>query len=299
MLYAQIKEVPELPGGPRTPENRGLFAIDPDSGAYIKLSDIEGGIRVSPDGTKAAFARYGPPRRDNRQDRLGTWIADLVAKSEPRKLMDHTGHMRWSGDSKRVIVSEWGLQPGDSGPSTFTTWQVNSDGSGLRKLAIPDLDFVFDWSGDGRWLAVLSQEDPEGIQVIIRGIDGVATHKITGGRGHKAYPQFSRDGKRLAYYHREGNQAPAQIMIVDMDGENSRIVFEEKNLEAPTHFGWAPDGKRLVVTTMIWKRAADGTKYLDKPVEAGIQIQILDIDGKNLRTVPLPTLTWLGEPQWL
>ena len=155
VLYAQIKEVPELPGGPEMPETRGLFAIDPDSGAYTKLSDIGGLVRVSPDGTKAAFAKFGPPRRDNRQDRLGTWIADLVAKTEPRKLMDPTGRMCWSADSQRVIVSEWDQQPGDPGPSTFTTWQVNADGSDLRKLPIPDSDFVFDWSGDGQWLAVL------------------------------------------------------------------------------------------------------------------------------------------------
>ena len=88
VLYAQIKEVPQLPGGPEVPDNNGLFAIDPDSGAYSKISDIGGSVRISPDGTKATFAKFGPPRRDNRQDRLGTWIADLVAKTEPRKLMD-------------------------------------------------------------------------------------------------------------------------------------------------------------------------------------------------------------------
>ena len=111
--------------------------------------------------------------------------------------------------------------------------------------------------------------------------------------------RFSPNSKQVAYLHREGNQGPEQIVIVDVDGKNPRVLFEEKNLKAPTSFGWAPDGKRLVVTTMIWKLAADGTKYLDKPAEAGIQIHIIDVDGKNLRTVPLPTITWLGEPQWL
>ncbi len=88
-------------------------------------------------------------------------------------------------------------------------------------------------------------------------------------------------------------------MIVDTDGKNPRVLVEEKNLKAPTSFAWAPDGKSLVVTTMTWKLAADGTKYMDKPAEAGIEIQIVGVDGKNLRTLPLPTLTWLGEPQWL
>ncbi len=299
MLYAQIKEVPELPGGPETPETRGLFAINPDTGAYHKLSDVGGLVRVSPDGTKVAFAKFGPPRRDNRQDHLGTWIIDLVARTEPRKLTDSTGHTFWSADSQRLIVSEWSGQPGDPGPATFTSWQMNADGSDIRKL--PITDYVLDWSGDGQWLAVLSSPESKpgsSPQIYVRRIHGSAIHRVSR-EGVSVNARFSPDAKLLAYLHRQETQAPEQIVIVDADGKNPRVLFEEKNLKAPTSFAWAPDGKRLVVTTMTWKRDADGTKYLDKPAEAGIEIQVIDVDGKNLRTVPLPTLTWLGEPQWL
>ena len=300
VLYAQIKEVPELPGGPETPETRGLFAIDPDTGAYTKLADVGGLVRVSPDGAKAAFAKFGPPRRDNRQDREGTWLVDLVAKTEPRKLIAAAGHIFWSAESQRLLVSEWGQKPGDPGPSSFTTWQVNADGSDMCKLAISD--YVCDWSSDGQWLAVLTDRgaEPKGSpQISVCHLDGTAIQRITRGEGQSVNARFSPDNKQLAYLHREGDKGPEQIMLVDADGKNSRVFLEEKNLKTPTSFAWAPDGKSLVVTTMSWKLAADGTKYMDKPTEAGIEIQIVGIDGKNLRTVPLPTLTWLGEPQWL
>ena len=295
-----MKEVTELPGGPETPEKRGLFAIDPDTGAYTKLSDFGGLVRVSPDGTKAVFAKFGPPRRDNRQDRLGTLIADLIAKTEPRKLMDPTGCMCWSADSQRVMVSEWNQESGADGP--FTIWLVKADGSDLRRLPIPDWGSVYDWSIDGNSLAIVSRREAQpgaGAQIFIGRLDGSATYRISTGQGLNVKPRFSPNGKQVAYFHRDGNQDPGQIVIVDVDGRGPRIVYEEKNLAAPDWFAWAPDGKRLVVTTMNWRLAPDGTKYLDNPAEAGIRIHIIDVDGKNLRTVPLPTITWLGEPQWL
>jgi dipeptidyl aminopeptidase/acylaminoacyl peptidase len=300
IVTARMKEAPELPGQPPVPETTGLFAIDPDTGDYQRIAGLDGLVRVSPDGTRAAFAKYGPPRPDNRQARLGTWVADLGAGKEQVKLIDPTGNICWSPRGDRLIVSEWNDQPG-KGDREYTCWLVNADGSGLRMLTIPATDEVDDWSPDGDWLLTVSSRqapgDP-GYQLYVMRLDGSGERRISDGQGTNVYARFSPDGKHIAYFHRVGNNGASRILLVDLDGNNRRTLFEERNLEAPDHVAWSPDGARLVVNTMTWKMGDDGNKYISDPYEAKMRLIVLDADGKGLREIPLPRIGWLGQPQW-
>ena len=116
--------------------------------------------------------------------------------------------------------------------------------------------------------------------------------------GPTSIPILSRRQARR-HFHRIGNNGASRILIVDLDGNNRRTLFEERNLEAPDHVAWSPDGARLVVNTMTWKMGDDGNKYISDPYEAKMRLIVLNADGKGLREIPLPRIGWLGQPQWL
>jgi Tol biopolymer transport system component len=296
IVYAQLKL-----GGPNAEETRGLFSIDPDSSAWSKISDLEGLVRVSPDGTKAAYAKYGPPERNNNQTREGTWIVDLGAEAPARKLADATGPLCWSADGKRLIISEWNLQPGDEGPMKQTSWQVNADGSDLTKLPIPETDQVNDWSRDGQWLATTSDRDPphgRGYQLYVMHPDGTASRRLTNGHGLNVYPRFSPDSAQLAYFRR-AKGTPDRIEIVSIDGSSPRTLIAGEGLETPDEVAWSPDGKRLVVSMLTWKLNAEGQKTISDPYDANLRLLVIDSDGKNARPLTLPSTGWLGAPQWI
>ena len=292
VVYAQMKEAPELPGQPPVPETSGVVR---DRSGYRRLPEDR---RARWPGSCIARRHQGrirevrPTSPGQPAGRLGTWMADLGAGKEPVKLIDPTGNICWSPRGDRLIVSEWNDQPGESFREN-TCWLVNADGSDLRKLTIPATDEVDDWSPDGDWLLTVSSRQPPGdpgYQLYVMRLDGSGERRISDGHGTNVYPRFSPDGKHVAYFHRVGDNGASRILIVDLDGNNRRTLFEERNLEAPDHVAWSPDGARLVVNTMTWKMGDDGNKYISDPYEAKMRLIVLNADGKGLREIPLPRI---------
>jgi RNA polymerase sigma factor (sigma-70 family) len=263
--------------------NARLVAIDPDTGTWDKINDNGGFPRLSPDGNTLLFTRQ--------LDQV--WSCDVRGKEEPRQLSDKGGHPRWSADGKRFVTTRGKLTPADAWQTE--TWQVNADGSGATQLAVPDTDFVDDWSRDGQWFVTSSDRHPpkgRGYQLYLMHPDGTGQRRLTRGAGLNCASRFSPDGQLLVYLHQERGINSLHVAAIHMSSDWE--ILKEKDGVAPESCSWSPDSRRLVVVFL--KRPPAGARdLLGNPIRETWRMETMDVDGGNRRELKLRNAK--GEPQ--
>lgn len=148
------------------------------------------------------------------------------------------------------------------------------------------IDFV---TSEATWLSV--DVAPDGRQLVfdlvgqiwLLPIDGGTAKKISEGTGIALnyHPQFSPDGKQIAFISdRDGQE---NIWIMDADGDNPRQVSSQRTdrMAFPT---WTPDGQQIVV-----RRGGDSNNTLTRgdQVSGRGELWIYDIeDGKGEQLTP-------------
>jgi Tol biopolymer transport system component len=151
---------------------------------------------------------------------------------------------------------------------------VDAPGSRPRKLA-PGSHPV--WSPDGSRLTFCtegdsaSKKDRWSGQIAVINADGSGRKVLTAVDGGACFPDWSPDGKQIAFTGFGGKEA--EIYVMDADGENVAAITAGY---APR---WSPDGKVLLFLRParypdldIWMASADG-KTTRKVVEADFTTQ--------------------------
>ena len=191
--------------------------------------------RLSPDGRRVAYTVSRVDEEANAY-RTAIWVAPLDGSAEPRQ---------------------------------FTSGERN-DGSPR-------------WSPDGRWLAFVSNRDGEDEkkakgQLYVMAADGGEPRKLTDGKESVESVAWSPDSKRIAFARRVPDEAYEEeddrrrpprrftrvffkldgvgwtgdrrkhLFVVGLDGDDERQLTDgDCENDSPA---WAPDGKRLVFTSM-------------------------------------------------
>jgi tricorn protease-like protein len=276
----------------------GIFAVDPETANWTKISDLGDQIRVSRDGKTLALSRSGKNADGTEIDGAGVWTLDVEGAGEKRQVADFGGLTSWSPDGKQLIVMKWLSKPQDDN-MLHETWRFNVDGSDAAKLPIPETDEVDDWSPDGKWFVTVSDRHPpngSGYQLYIMRPDGTEQRRLTEGGGLNVYPRFSPDSRRIAYLHQEHSEN--SLWVVNLDGTGRRLLLKEENDTMPDHFCWSPDGKSLACLLEDWERDEAGKKFISDPEKANRRIVIISDDGKKTRPLDLPRAKWIGAPDW-
>jgi Tol biopolymer transport system component len=160
----------------------------------------------------------------------------------------------WSpaGDRIAAIYLEYNGQ-GKSG-----LYLLNPDRSGEQFVAA--LTGHARWSPDGERLA-LASGSPAHLYTVNR--DGTSLRQITFTGGDQLAPEWSPDGRQIAY--RQQTIFCNELWIVDADGANQHQIPVPSGM---CNLAWSPDGKRIafwspnrgaVQTSGIWLVNSDGS----------------------------------------
>ena len=151
---------------------------------------------------------------------------------------------------------------------------MDANGSNKTKIA-SDIDLTCSgysdliWSPNGKKIlfqtSTLSSNNPiENFDIRIMAADGGNKKRLTDYLEYDTSPEWSPDGKKIAYM--SGNLSNFDIWIMDPDGSDKKQLTTEALV---TDFDWSPDGRKIAYISL-----------LTKDPKAKV-IWIMDADGSN------------------
>ncbi|HEX8843577.1 MAG TPA: protein kinase [Pyrinomonadaceae bacterium] len=214
-------------------------------------------LDLSPDGKKLAFVSqsYGMSGQELRERSLTDGSERVLVRDDNYRYFP-----RWSPDSTRLaysrfraidpqIASEAGLPPGVDKVGPIVILDTHSGTEQLLTSQGLWLDYMYDWSPDGKWiLGSSNREAPDRWQIYLFPVSA-APHAETE-RLPVAFdpdqnlwtPRFSPDGRWICYIAQKLKQAGVSVIYVvpRSGGTPIRITGEKTWCDWPR---WSPDGK--------------------------------------------------------
>jgi TolB protein len=232
----------------------------------------------SPDGSRVLF----------QSDRTGDWeIYTMKPDGTDRVRLTNVAGADvtpiWSPDGGRIVFASEREDPDSD------IYVMNADGSGQRRLTRqPGDDSHPHWSPDGLRIVFNSARatpdlsadwSKQDIEIFTMAADGSDVRQVTRFKTVSTYPQFSPDGKRIAF-RRTLDEAGflwdftmgvrnSEVFVMDADGSNP--VDVSKSAAYDGWPAWSPDGGTIVFSS---NRAG--------PANIG-QLYAVDPDGSDVR----------------
>ncbi len=107
------------------------------------------------------------------------------------------------------------------------------------------------WSPDGSRIAFYSDrkfnlpDRDDNVDIYVMAVDGTGLTRLTDDPASDAFPYWSPDGQRLAFYSERDGQG--DVYIMNADGSGIERVTDDPALDIP--YGWSPDGQRLLISS--------------------------------------------------
>ncbi|NND45423.1 MAG: polysaccharide deacetylase family protein [Xanthomonadales bacterium] len=197
----------------------------------------------SPDGLRIAF-------QSDRNGKLDIYLVNADG-SGLRRLTEHPAHdylPSWTPDGQQITFVSWRSEEGDTAESNHV-YTMDADGSGQRRLVAESYgtSASVQWSpvADGTSVRTL-KTSADGADLFLADAAGEVIRRLTDDGRFNGSPGFSPDGRRLAFYSQQGENA--QIVVVDTEG-GSRQVVVSRGLNWYPHY--SPDGCWLVYTAQV------------------------------------------------
>jgi len=276
-----------------------------DGGVETQLSDTFPGFAInsdwSPDGDRIVFDAVDDP--DALPD---VWVMNADG-SDPVRLTDNEiwdAFPSWSPDGRRIAMDS----DGPNFPETQGVWTMAADGTDLQRLTVPtggDIDSEPMYSPDGRWVAFtrfsstckfpnrnrfVAAACTSAIHVIRA--DGTGLRRLTSWGNSVASPDWSPDGRKIAYHRccdsgKQGQKLDVYVMNADGSGDRRLTKSPPWTGGAFVASGnpvWSPDGKKIAFTHWFADQES--------------QIMVMDADGSNTQSITNDPDASHNEPDW-
>ena len=211
------------------------------SGGRKKVESVPTGSyvfpRLSPDGQRVAVNVRRPASRV-----ADVWVYDLLRAAPTRLTFEGSNSSPvWSPDGSRVVFSA------DTGGRS-NLYLVDADGSGKpERLTTSDYSQIpSSWNRTTGMLAFLQRPTLETTGIWVMPADSrPATPKLfLESRFSLSHPEFSPDGRWMAYVSNESGGAEVYVRPYPGPGEKVRISTDSS--DGGTEPVWAPNGRELL-----------------------------------------------------
>jgi Tol biopolymer transport system component len=205
--------------------------------------------RLSPDGRRAVLWTQG--------DR-NIWVNDF-ARGMLTRVTSEARNARavWTPDGTRVTYGS-----STAGNENIFWKPADGSGPGERLTTSNHLQFAASWSPDGQTLAFVEQAESSDIWALPVGGDRKPRLLIQT-RFNEAYPEFSPDGRWLAYTSNESGRI--EVYVQPYPGPGPRQQVSTDGGAGPA---WSRDGRELFfMTTQTTGGQATHTKMMSVAVE--------------------------------
>lgn len=259
----------------------------------------DGGVSLSPDGTRVVFYRDMPNGSDIAIANVdGSKLHELDTGSRKKGCDAGVEGDGWSPDGTRLAFTRTCFVDGDFENGAFVgqgIWTTNLDGSGLQKVTdnpapkpcsppsycVHIEDHRAGWSPDGTELVferIDTSTDPERAAIFTIGVDGKHLHQVTPWALDGNDPDWSPDGTLIAFNASAEPSATQNIYTIHPDGTGlTKLTTFDEDGQATYHPSWSPDGLQILFSH---RSTTDG----------GPDFYVMDRDGSNQHVIAKTTL---------
>jgi Tol biopolymer transport system component/DNA-binding winged helix-turn-helix (wHTH) protein len=282
-----------------------------------RLPGVGSWLRWSPDGSRLRLTVF-----DKATGRSALWEVLLSEKRTRRLLADWNQRGSeccgsWTPDGKYFLFQSthegrteiWALAAGNQNPSQITNGQLNSlapfvSASGQKLYMIGEqlrgelsrydskagqfvpflsgisAEFV-DFSRDRQWETYVTFPD----QILWRSkIDGSERLQLTSSSARAVFPQWSPDGKRIAFFDVAPGK-PGKIFLISSDGGTPEPLLSDSRNEIDPN--WSPDGTSISFSYF---------PVFDRTPRNELGIFIINVKSRSVQKLPGSDGLW--SPRW-
>ncbi|MEO8713063.1 MAG: S9 family peptidase [Parafilimonas sp.] len=270
--------------------NNDIWMVSWDGKDNVQLTNSaedESTARFSPDNKYISFlsSRYADDD-DNHKDDAATqlWLMNRLG-GEAKKITDVKNDIEdyiWSPDGKKILLTMDDIDYSDTSasgnrlPYVITRYHFKQDIEGyldnrkthlyILDIATQDIDTLTSgnyneeqavWSPDGKKIAFVSNhtEDPDKNEnddiFIMDAVHGSVPYQLTTWKGEDQNPQWSPDGKYIAYMQSSSDENFTMygeniLAVVPSGGGTPNLISasSDKQISEPR---WSKDGKNIIV----------------------------------------------------
>jgi eukaryotic-like serine/threonine-protein kinase len=224
-----------LPGGVFPDPERSLVWVDRATGTAEALplpTKAYLSPRISPDGRQVVVWTQG--------DR-NVWVHDL-ARGTLQRLTSEARSARaiWTLDGKSITYGS-----ALNGNENIYVRPADGSGPAERLTTSPNLDYAAAWSPTDHALAYVETHAATGNDIMIMSLADRRPRQLVATRFADAYPDFSPDGRWLAYASTD-EKGESDVYVQPYPGPGPRQQVSARGGTAPT---WSHDGRELFYTT--------------------------------------------------
>ena len=208
--------------------------------------------RLSPKGDKIVVGiRTGIGRGTD------LWVYDVVRGAPTRITFDGASNPVWSPDGTRVAAFM------NVGSATSGLHTVAADGSGSPEpvMGVDGPQSPASWASGSNGLAVLQQGSPSRVWVVAMQGDGKPAPFLES-RFNLFYPEFSPDGRLMAYVSSESGTQEVYVQPYPGPGEKVRV-----SANGGAEPLWAPNGREL-----FFRTSTDRQQFFSADGDIGVSV---------------------------